>query len=123
MELPVHLEIFDAILAVVKALHLSQVLAETLNILVFDACDGQLAGVPLQPRHHVEQFADVLSRDGRHPRATIRYELDQSLGCENLQRLAKRGPRDPKSFAELFFVNALAGGQLVMYDEVAKSFG
>ena len=123
MELPVQLEILEAILAVVEALHLRQMLAEPLDVLVFDAGGGQLAGVPLQPRHHVEQFADVLSRDGRHPRAAIRHEFDQPLGGENLQRFAEWGPRDSESLTELLFVNALAGGQFVVYDEVAQSFG
>ena len=51
---------------------------------------GELTSACLEHRAHLEDVFDLVDIQGRHVKATARFELDQPFGRKPVQRLADR---------------------------------
>jgi hypothetical protein len=72
-----------------------------------------------QRLEHFQDLADVAFGESAHHRALGRYDLDQALAGQRLDRFAQRRSRDAERGADLAFVDPRAWRQGALDDHVA----
>jgi hypothetical protein len=120
VSLVIELEILMALAFAEMAFHALVEAAQRLEIRRRHALHGKFAGDALETTHYLEELADFLSGDFRDTGPAVGQQLDQSLGGQDLERLAHRCPRDSELLAERAFGDPLAGAQLAFDNHVAQ---
>lgn len=123
MELHVQPEILGTPAGFLVANHAFMQRSQGKKAILVDACTSELCRKGLQSRQHNDHRADVLGAWRHHARATGRYDLDQFLARQRLQRLAHRRTGNAELGAYSEFRDDAPGWEAILGDACTQPLG